>query len=66
MIDASPVTAPDNGTWRPVGDFPDHPSGRAADIMIDDYTSVGGRTLGDAVKDYLWANREYFQSPLGS
>ena len=49
------------GGWRPVDDFPDHPSGRAADIMIDDYTSDEGRKLGDAVKDYLWANREYFQ-----
>ncbi|AWK77057.1 peptidase M23 (plasmid) [Rhodococcus oxybenzonivorans] len=49
------------GGWRPVDSFPDHPSGRAADIMIDNYSSGEGHKLGDAVKDYLWAHREYFQ-----
>ena len=50
------------GGWRPSDAISqDHPSGRAADIMIDDYSSDEGRKLGDAVKDYLWANREYFQ-----
>lgn len=47
------------GGWRADGGgFDDHPSGRAVDVMIDNYTSDEGRQLGDAVKDYLWANRD--------
>lgn len=50
------------GGWRADGGgFDDHPSGRAADIMIDDWSSEEGKALGDQVKDYLWTNRDYFQ-----
>lgn len=50
------------GGWRADGGgFDDHPSGRAADIMIDNWSSEEGKALGDQVKDYLWANRDYFQ-----
>ncbi|MEW1935509.1 M23 family metallopeptidase [Rhodococcus sp. NPDC079359] len=50
------------GGWRADGGgFDDHPSGRAADIMIDNWSSEEGKALGDQVKDYLWSNRDYFQ-----
>ncbi|MDJ0363039.1 M23 family metallopeptidase [Rhodococcus sp. H29-C3] len=50
------------GGWRPGGGgYDDHPSGRAADIMIENWSSEEGKTLGDQVKDYLWANRDYLQ-----
>ncbi|MEV8237033.1 peptidoglycan DD-metalloendopeptidase family protein [Rhodococcus sp. NPDC077669] len=50
------------GGWRADGGgFDDHPSGRAADIMIDNWSSEEGKALGDQVKDYLWANRDYLQ-----
>ncbi|MBM9838627.1 peptidoglycan DD-metalloendopeptidase family protein [Rhodococcus hoagii] len=49
------------GGWRPSDPYPDHPSGRAVDIMIPDYSSDEGRQLGDSVRDYLWTNRDYFQ-----
>ncbi|MFC8181563.1 peptidoglycan DD-metalloendopeptidase family protein [Rhodococcus sp. NPDC057297] len=49
------------GGWRPNDAYDDHPSGRAADIMIDNWSSEEGKTLGDQVKDYLWANRDYLQ-----
>ncbi|MBY6708084.1 peptidoglycan DD-metalloendopeptidase family protein [Rhodococcus sp. BP-241] len=50
------------GGWRADGGgFDDHPSGRAADIMIDNWSSEEGTALGDQVKDYLWANREVLQ-----
>jgi|GEM_PF-722325 len=48
------------GGWRPVDNYPDHPSGRAADIMIPDYDTDKGRQLGDSIKDYLFENREDF------
>lgn len=48
------------GGWRPVDTYPDHPSGRAVDIMIPDYTSSEGKQLGDAIRDYLWTHRTYF------
>lgn len=50
------------GGWRPSDPISqDHPSGRAADIMIDNWSSEDGKALGDQVKDYLWANREVLQ-----
>ena len=50
------------GGWRPSDPISqDHPSGRAADIMIDNWSSEDGKALGDQIKDYLWANREVLQ-----
>lgn len=43
------------GGYRPVDPYPDHPSGRALDVM------VGNLALGDAIKDYLFANNSVFQ-----
>ena len=43
------------GGYRPYDPYPDHPSGRALDIM------VGSLALGDAIKDYLFANNSVFQ-----
>ncbi|MET3945318.1 peptidoglycan DD-metalloendopeptidase family protein [Corynebacterium mucifaciens] len=50
------------GGWRPADQDQrqDHPSGRAVDIMIPDYDSESGKQLGDAVRDYLYANRDAF------
>ncbi|MFC7959127.1 peptidoglycan DD-metalloendopeptidase family protein [Rhodococcoides kroppenstedtii] len=50
------------GGWRADGGgFDDHPSGRAVDVMIDNWSTEEGKALGDQVKDYLWANREVLQ-----
>ena len=49
------------GGWRPSDSFPDHPSGRAVDIMIDNWDTAEGKQLGDEVLEYLYGNREYFQ-----
>ncbi|OAK53800.1 peptidoglycan DD-metalloendopeptidase family protein [Rhodococcoides kyotonense] len=50
------------GGWRPYDEISqDHPTGRAADIMIPNWSSEEGKTLGDQVKDYLWANRDQLQ-----
>ncbi|ATW58629.1 tapemeasure protein [Corynebacterium phage PotatoChip] len=43
------------GGYRPYDPYPDHPSGRALDVM------VGSQALGDAIKDYLFANNSVFQ-----
>ena len=43
------------GGYRPYDPYPDHPSGRALDVM------VGNLALGDAIKDYLFANNSVFQ-----
>lgn len=48
------------GGWRPVDDFPDHPSGRAVDIMIPDYDTDTGKQLGDDILAYLYGNAEAF------
>lgn len=42
--------------WRPIDDYEYHPSGRAVDVMIPDYTSGEGKQLGDRVADYVMAN----------
>lgn len=49
------------GGWRPSDPYPDHPSGRAADIMIPNWDTDEGKQLGDDILAYLWGNREYFQ-----
>ena len=41
----------DIGGYRPVDQFPDHPSGRALDIMV-----YSNRALGDSVASWLMAN----------
>ncbi|ODQ92878.1 peptidase M23, partial [Dietzia alimentaria] len=48
------------GGWRPVDAYPDHPSGRAVDIMIPDYSSSEGRELGNRITNYLLTHREFF------
>lgn len=48
------------GGWRPVDAFPDHPSGRAVDVMIPNWETSAGQELGTRVKDWIWANREAF------
>lgn len=48
------------GGWRPYDDYPDHPSGRAVDIMIPDFQSAQGKQLGDDILAYLYGNRDYF------
>ena len=48
------------GGWRPVDAYPDHPSGRAVDIMIPNYDTNEGRELGNRIKNYLFAHREFF------
>lgn len=48
------------GGWRPVDAYDDHPSGRAADIMIPDYNSGSGKALGDRVAEYVMANKDAF------
>lgn len=42
------------GGWRKVDEFPDHPSGHAADFMINDMPN--GHALGDAIAAYIIAN----------
>ncbi|WP_151550187.1 MULTISPECIES: peptidoglycan DD-metalloendopeptidase family protein [Corynebacterium] len=49
------------GGWRPYDPYPDHPSGRAADIMIPNWDTAEGKQLGDDILAYLWGNRDYFQ-----
>lgn len=45
------------GGWRPFDPFPDHPSGRAVDVMIPNYETSQGQALGTQIKDWLVANR---------
>lgn len=49
------------GGWRPEDPYPDHPSGRAADIMIPNWDTEEGKQLGDDILEYLYGNRDYFQ-----
>lgn len=48
------------GGWRPVDAYPDHPSGRAVDIMIPDYGTDTGKKLGDDILAYLYGNADFF------
>lgn len=41
---------------REDNDYPDHPTGRAVDIMIPNPTSGNGKALGDRIADYLITN----------
>lgn len=49
------------GGWRPYDAYPDHPSGRAADIMIPGYDTPAGKALGSQIADYVMANKDVFQ-----
>ena len=49
------------GGWRESDPYDDHPSGRAADIMIPDYASGDGVALGNAINDYILNNAATFQ-----
>ncbi|MBP1054198.1 M23 family metallopeptidase [Rhodococcus qingshengii] len=48
------------GGWREFDAFDDHPSGRAADIMIPDYDTGAGKELGDRIAEYVMANKDAF------
>lgn len=48
------------GGWRASDPYPDHPSGRAVDVMIPDYASSEGRKLGNRIKNYVLVHREHF------
>lgn len=48
------------GGWRPSDPFPDHPSGRAIDVMIPNYQTDSGRDLGDRVTEYILGNWDTF------
>lgn len=48
------------GGWRPNDPFPDHPSGRAIDVMIPNYQTSEGQKFGTKVKDWLYANRDEY------
>lgn len=43
------------GGWRAKDPFPDHPSGRAIDVMVP-----VGSELGDRVNEYIWQNAEKY------
>ncbi|WP_331758338.1 M23 family metallopeptidase (plasmid) [Nocardia sp. NBC_01377] len=49
------------GGWRASDPFPDHPDGRAIDVMIPDYASGEGKALGDAVADYAITQAPYLR-----
>ncbi len=46
------------GGWRSQDAYPDHPSGRALDIMIPNYSSKDGVALGDSVMQFLMKNAD--------
>lgn len=49
------------GGWRADGQgVSDHPDGRAIDVMIPNYETGAGVELGDAVRDWVLANVDYF------
>ncbi|MBF6171136.1 M23 family metallopeptidase [Nocardia blacklockiae] len=48
------------GGWRAADPYPDHPSGRAADIMIPHWDSPEGKALGDSINDYVHDHAEDF------
>ncbi|MDT0223665.1 transglycosylase family protein [Gordonia sp. AC31] len=50
------------GGWRADGGgYNDHPSGRAVDVMIPNYTSAHGIALGNAVNKYIHDNKKHFK-----
>lgn len=48
------------GGWRPSDPYPDHPSGRAVDVMIPDYKTTRGKNLGSEINDYILDNADFF------
>ncbi|MEH6821750.1 MAG: peptidoglycan DD-metalloendopeptidase family protein [Dietzia psychralcaliphila] len=48
------------GSWRASDPFPDHPSGRAIDVMIPNYESSEGVELGNRVMNYFMTHKEHF------
>jgi TP901 family phage tail tape measure protein len=46
----------DIGGYRASDPYPDHPSGRALDIMIPGYDTPQGKAYGDAINQFLHAN----------
>lgn len=48
------------GGYRPSDPYPDHPSGRAVDVMIPNYGSAEGKALGKQVADYVMQNKAAF------
>lgn len=50
------------GGWRESDPFPDHPSGLALDIMIPDYNTPGGKSLGTEINDFLLDNADKLQT----
>ena len=46
--------------WREFDDYPDHPSGRAVDVMIDNYSTPAGVATGDTIARFLQDNAEEF------
>ncbi|WP_182348751.1 peptidoglycan DD-metalloendopeptidase family protein [Tomitella gaofuii] len=46
------------GGWRPYDPYPDHPSGRAADIMIPAWDTTEGIALGDQINSWVLANAQ--------
>ncbi|MCE5292024.1 MAG: peptidoglycan DD-metalloendopeptidase family protein [Nocardiaceae bacterium] len=49
------------GGWRADGQgVADHPDGRAVDVMIPNYETGAGVELGNAVRDWVLSNAEFF------
>lgn len=48
------------GGWRPSDPYPDHPSGKAVDIMIPNYETEKGKSLGKEINKFVWDNKEDF------
>lgn len=48
------------GGYRPYDPYPDHPSGKAIDIMIPNYKSSSGKQLGDEIVKYILDNQDFF------
>ncbi|QFG11442.1 endolysin [Mycobacterium phage Ekdilam] len=46
------------GGYRPNDSYPDHPSGRALDIMIPDWQSDSGMALGNSIMSFLMQNAD--------
>jgi hypothetical protein len=49
------------GGWRPADTYPDHPSGRAVDVMVPHVgRSAAGVEVGDAIAEYFMANADRY------
>lgn len=49
------------GGWRPVDAYPDHPSGWAIDIMIPNWQTEDGISLGSRIQNWVLANSSEFK-----